>query len=135
MNLVLFVELTVAFILGLRLGFLTDEATTGKITELGIYTAMQFGAWQWWPQEWVWFAVLPQCAFVVFAEGLGGCTLRWGVERACLVAYRTHLTSFIEISGGQEGRLHELKKQRDKNPDAMTAKNPNFFWGIRLVIA
>jgi len=33
LNLVLLVELTIAFILGMRLGFLTGEATTSKITE------------------------------------------------------------------------------------------------------
>jgi hypothetical protein len=72
LNLVLLVELTIAFILGMRLGFLTDEATTSKITEFGLYTTMLFGAWQWLPQEWVWFAVLPQCGFLVFAGGLVG---------------------------------------------------------------
>ncbi|MEG4442105.1 hypothetical protein QUB47_07705 [Microcoleus sp. AT9_B5] len=84
LNLVLLVELTVAFILGMRLGFLTGEATTGKITELGLYAAMLFGAWQYWPHELVLLTMLPQCAFWVFVGGLVGCTFRWGVERAFL---------------------------------------------------
>jgi len=84
LNLVLLVELTIAFILGMRLGFLTGEATTGKITELGLYTAMLFGVWLWWPHKFVFFTVFPQCAFVVFAGGLVGCTLKWGVDRAFL---------------------------------------------------
>jgi hypothetical protein len=83
-NLVLFVELTIACFCGAWQGWTLAEATTGKITELALYTAMLFGAWQWWPQEWVWFTVLPQCAFVVFAGGLIGCTFRWSVERVLL---------------------------------------------------
>ncbi|MEG4007669.1 hypothetical protein QUA41_17415 [Microcoleus sp. Pol11C1] len=83
-NLVLFVRLIVGCGRGIRQGWTVGEATTGKITELGLYTAILFGAWQWWPQEWVWFTVLPQCAFVVFAGGLIGCTSKWGVERAFL---------------------------------------------------
>ena len=81
LNLVLFIELTIACCWGMYQATI-GKATTGKITELALYSAILFGAWQWWPQqEWVWFAVLPQCAFVVFAGGLVGCTLRWGVER------------------------------------------------------
>jgi hypothetical protein len=82
LNLVLFIELTIACCWGMYQAWTIGEATSGKITELALYSAILFGAWQWWPQqEWVWFAVLPQCAFVVFAGGLVGCTLRWGVER------------------------------------------------------
>jgi hypothetical protein len=82
LNLVLFVQLIVACCRGIYRGLAIGEATSGKITELALYSAILFGAWQWWPQEWVWFAVLPPCAFVVFAGGLVGCILRWGVERA-----------------------------------------------------
>ena len=82
LNLVLFIEFTIACCWGMYQAWTIGEASTGKITELALYTAMLFGAWQWWPHEWVWFAVLPQCAFVVFAGGLVGCTSKWGVERA-----------------------------------------------------
>jgi hypothetical protein len=84
LNLVLLVELTIACLYGAWQGFWLGEATTGKITELGFYTAMLFGAWQWWPHKLVFLTVLPQCAFVVFAGGLVGCTVKWGVERVFL---------------------------------------------------
>ncbi len=81
LNLVLFVQLSVACCWGIYRGWTIGEATTGKITELGLYTAMLFGAWQSWPHKLVLLTVLPQCAFWVFAGGLVGCTLRWGVEQ------------------------------------------------------
>lgn len=84
LNLVLFVELTIACCQGIRRGWTHGEATTGKITELGLYTAILFGAWQWWPHKLVLLTIFPQCAFVVFAGGLVGCTVKWGVDRALL---------------------------------------------------
>jgi|GEM_PF-1363966 len=84
LNLVLFVQIMDACCQGIRLGWTIGEATTGKITELGFYTAMLFGAWQWWPHKLVFLTVLPQCAFVVFAGGLVGCTVKWGVDRVFL---------------------------------------------------
>ena len=84
LNLVLFIELTIACCLGMYQSWTIGEATTGKITELALYTAMLFGAWQWWPHKLVLLTVLPQCAFWVFVGGLVGCTFRWGVERAFL---------------------------------------------------
>lgn len=74
----------VACCLGIRQGWTVGEATTGKITELGLYTAMLFGAWQWWPHKLIFLTIFPQCAFVVFAGGLIGCTFKWGVERVLL---------------------------------------------------
>lgn len=84
LNLVLFLEFTVACCWGMYRGGTIGEATAGKIFLLTAIAAIMFRFWQSWPQEWVWFAVLPQCAFLVFAGGLVGCTLRWGVERAFL---------------------------------------------------
>lgn len=82
LNLALFVQLAVGCCRGIYRGWTVGEATTCKITELGLYTAMFFCAWQWWPHKLVLLTVFPQCAFVVFAGGLVGCTFRWGVERA-----------------------------------------------------
>jgi hypothetical protein len=82
LNLVLSIELAIACICGLWHGWTIGEATIGKITELGLYAAMLFGACQYWPHEFVLLTVLPQCAFWVFVGGLVGCTFRWGVERA-----------------------------------------------------
>lgn len=81
LNFVVSVELAIAFTCGVRQGFWLGEATIGKITELGLYTAMLFGAWQYWPHELVLLTVLPQCAFWVFVGGLVGCTLKWGIEQ------------------------------------------------------
>lgn len=83
-NLVLFVQLIVACCQGIHRGWTISEATTGKIFLLTTIAAIMFRLWQSWPHEWVWFAVWPQCAFVVFAGGLVGCTSKWGVERAFL---------------------------------------------------
>src|SRR6476661_1094889 len=80
-NLVLFVRLAVGCCRGMYRGWTIGEATSGKITELALYTAMLCGAWQWWPHELVLLTVFPQCAFVVFVGGLVGCTSKWGVER------------------------------------------------------
>lgn len=82
LNLVLFVELTAACCLGMYRGWTIGETTTGKITELGLYTAMLFGAWQWWPHKLVLLTVLPQCAFWVFAGGLVGCTFKRVFQQA-----------------------------------------------------
>jgi hypothetical protein len=82
LNLVLFIELTAACCWGMYQAWMIGEATTGKITELALYTAMLFGAWQWWPHKLVLLTVFPQCAFWVFVGGLVGCTFKWGVERA-----------------------------------------------------
>ncbi|MEG4997832.1 hypothetical protein [Microcoleus sp. B4-D4] len=82
LNLVLFVRLTIACCWGMYEGWTIGEATVGKILLLTTIAAIMFRLWQSWPQEWVWFAVLPQCAFVVFVGGLVGCILKWGVERA-----------------------------------------------------
>jgi hypothetical protein len=84
LNLVLFVQLTVACCRGIRRGWTIGEATAGKIALLTAIAAIMFRLWQSWPQEWLSFAVLPQCAFVVFAGGLVGCTFKWGVDRAFL---------------------------------------------------
>lgn len=84
LNLVLLIELTIACFCGAWQGWTIGGATSGKITELGLYTAMLFGAWQWWPHQLVLLTAWPQCAFVVFAGGLIGCTFKWGVERAFL---------------------------------------------------
>jgi hypothetical protein len=82
LNLVLFVQLAVGCCRGMYRGWTIGEATAGKIALLTAIAAIMFRLWQSWPLEWVWFAVLPQCAFVVFAGGVVGCTFRWGVERA-----------------------------------------------------
>jgi hypothetical protein len=84
LNLVLFVQLAVGCCRGIRRGWTISEATVGKIALLTVIAAIMFRLWQSWPQEWVWFAVLPQGAFWVFAGGLAGCTLKWGVERVLL---------------------------------------------------
>jgi hypothetical protein len=85
LNGVLFLELVIACICGMQQGFWLGEASTDKIIELALYTAMLFGAWQWWPHQLVLLTVVPQLAlFWVFAGGLVGCTLRWGVERSFL---------------------------------------------------
>ncbi|MCC3499439.1 MAG: hypothetical protein JGK03_15405 [Microcoleus sp. PH2017_25_DOB_D_A] len=84
LNLVLFIELTAACCQGIYRGWAIGEATVGKIFLLTTIAAIMFRLWQSWPQEWVWFAAWPQCAFVVFAGGLAGCTLKWGVERVLL---------------------------------------------------
>jgi len=81
LNLVLFVQLIVACCGGIYRGWAIGEATAGKITELALYTTMLFGAWQWWPPKLVLLTVFPQCAFVVFAGGLVGCTFRWVFEQ------------------------------------------------------
>lgn len=81
-NLVLFVQLTVGCCRGMYQGWTIGEATAGKITELGLYTAMFFCAWQWWLHKLVLLTVFPQCAFVVFAGGLVGCTCKWVFEQA-----------------------------------------------------
>ena len=83
-NGLLFLELAIACICGVWQGFWQGEATAGKIVLLAAICAIVFRLWQSWPSEWVWFAVLPQCAFVVFAGGFVGCTFRWGVDRAFL---------------------------------------------------
>ena len=51
LNWVLFLELTIACCYGMYQGWTIGEATTGQITELGLYTAMLLGAWQWWPHK------------------------------------------------------------------------------------
>ena len=51
LNLVLFVQLAIGCCRGIRRGWTIGEATTCKITELGLYTAMFFCAWQWWPHK------------------------------------------------------------------------------------
>lgn len=84
LNFVLSVELAVACLWGVRHGFWLGEASAGKIALLATITAIMFRLWQSWPYEWVWFAAWPQCAFVVFAGGLAGCTLKWGVDRSFL---------------------------------------------------
>ena len=84
LNLALFVELTVACCGGIRRGWTLGETTSSKITELGLYTAVFLCAWQWWPHKLVLLTIFPQCAFVVFAGGLVGCTFKWGMERAFL---------------------------------------------------
>jgi hypothetical protein len=81
LNLVLSIELAIACICGLWQGFWLCQASIGKIGLVATITAIMFRLWQSWPQEWVWFAVLPQCAFWVFAGGLVGCTLKWGIEQ------------------------------------------------------
>ncbi|MEO8894102.1 MAG: hypothetical protein ABI417_21665 [Coleofasciculaceae cyanobacterium] len=78
----LFVQMTIACCRGMYQGWTIGEATTGKIVLVGTITAIMFRLWQSWPQEWLSFtAVLPQCAFWVFAGGLVGCTVKWGVDR------------------------------------------------------
>jgi hypothetical protein len=81
LNLVLFVRLMVACCQGIHQGWTIGEATSSKIIQLGFYTAMLFGAWQWLPHKLVWLTIFPQCAFVVFAGGLVGCTFRWVFEQ------------------------------------------------------
>jgi len=80
LNLVLFVELTIACFCGAWQGWWLGEATTGKITVLATITAIMFRLWQLWPQQFVQLTIFPQCAFVVFAGGLVGCTVKWGVR-------------------------------------------------------
>ncbi|MEG4916291.1 hypothetical protein [Microcoleus sp. B7-D4] len=82
LNLVLFVQLIVACCQGMYRGWTIGEANSGKITELALYTAMFFCAWQWWPHKLVLLTVFPQCAFVVFVGGLVGCTSKWVFEQA-----------------------------------------------------
>ena len=84
LNLALFVQLMVACCGGIYQGWTIGEATTGKITELGLYTVMFLCVWQWWPHKLVLLTIFPQCAFVVFAGGLVGCTFKWGMERVFL---------------------------------------------------
>lgn len=85
LNLVLFVQMTIACCRGMYQGWTIGEATTGKIVLVGTITAIMFRLWQSWPQEWLSFTiVLPQCAFWVFAGGLVGCTVKWGVDRVFL---------------------------------------------------
>jgi hypothetical protein len=43
LNLVLFLELTIACCWGIYQGWTISEATTGKITELALYTTMLLG--------------------------------------------------------------------------------------------
>jgi hypothetical protein len=81
LNFVVSVELAIACIWGMWQGFWLSEASVSKIALLATITAIMFRLWQSWPHEWVWFAAWPQCAFVVFAGGLAGCTLKWGVDR------------------------------------------------------
>ena len=59
LNLVMFLELTAACCCGIYQAWTIGEATTGKITELALYTAMLFGAWQWWPHKLVLLTVFP----------------------------------------------------------------------------
>lgn len=82
LNFVLSVEMLIACGLGIRLGWLTDQATASKITVLGAITAIMFRFWQLWPHELVLLTVLPQCGFVVFVGGLVGCALRWVANQA-----------------------------------------------------
>ncbi|MEG4251795.1 hypothetical protein [Microcoleus sp.] len=84
LNFVLSVELAIACGMAVISGWLTDEATAGKIALLAAIAAIMFRLWQSWPHELVLLTVLPQCAFWVFVGGLVGCTFRWGVERAFL---------------------------------------------------
>jgi hypothetical protein len=81
LNLVLFIEFTIACCRGMYRGWMIGEATVGKIFLLTTIAAILFRFWQSWPHEWLIFAVLPQCAFWVFVGGLVGCTSKWGVER------------------------------------------------------
>jgi hypothetical protein len=83
-NFALSVELAVACIWGMWQGFWLSEASVSKIALLATITAIMFRLWQSWPHEWVWFAAWPQCAFVVFAGGVAGCTLKWGVDQSFL---------------------------------------------------
>jgi polyferredoxin len=83
LNFLLSVELAVACLWGMWQGLTIGEATAGKIALLTAIAAIMFRLWQSWPQEWLSFtAVLPQCAFVVFAGGLVGCTFKWAFDRA-----------------------------------------------------
>jgi len=82
LNLVLFLELTIACCWGIYQAWTIGKASSGKIVLLATIAAIMFRLWQSWPQEWLSFtAVLPQCAFWVFVGGLVGCTFKWGVER------------------------------------------------------
>ncbi|MEG5236931.1 hypothetical protein [Microcoleus sp. AT9b-C3] len=71
-NLVLFVRLIVGCGRGIRQGWTICEATTGKITELGLYTAILFGAWQWWPHE---------ASGVNCISSMCVCGVCWGISR------------------------------------------------------
>lgn len=82
LNLVLFVQLTVGCCRGIYRGWTIGEATVDKIALLTASAAIMFRLWQSWPHEWLSFAVLPQCAFVVFVGGLVGCTFKWVFEQA-----------------------------------------------------
>ncbi|MEG5170837.1 hypothetical protein [Microcoleus sp. B3-D7] len=78
----LFIELTIACCWGIYQAWTIGEATVGKIFLLTAIAAIMFRFWQSWPHEWVWFAVLPQCAFWVFVGGLVRCTSKWAFEQA-----------------------------------------------------
>ncbi|MEG4350289.1 hypothetical protein QUA74_11155 [Microcoleus sp. LAD1_D3] len=81
LNLVLFIEFTIACCRGMYRGWTIGEATVGKIVLLTTIAAIMFRLWQSWPHEFVVLSVWPQCAFWVFVGGLVGCTFKWGVER------------------------------------------------------
>jgi hypothetical protein len=81
LNLVLFIEFTIACCQGIYRGWTIGEATTGKIVLLTTIAAIMFRLWQSWPHEFAVLSVWPQGAFWVFVGGLVGCTSKWGVER------------------------------------------------------
>jgi hypothetical protein len=81
LNLVLFIELTIACCQGIYRGWTIGEATVGKIFLLTMIAAIMFRVWQSWPHEFAVLSVWPQGAFWVFVGGLVGCTSKWGVER------------------------------------------------------
>ena len=82
LNFVMSVELAIACGVAVISGWLTDEATAGKIALLAAIAAIMFRLWQSWLQQLVLLTVLPQCAFWVFVGELVGCTSKWSVERA-----------------------------------------------------
>jgi len=81
LNLVLFIEFTIACCWGIYQGWTIDEATVGKIFLLTTIAAIMFRWWQSWPHEFAVLSVWPQGAFWVFVGGLVDCTSKWGVER------------------------------------------------------
>jgi hypothetical protein len=82
LNLVLFIEFTIACCQGIYRGWMIGEATTGKIVLLTTIAAIMFRLWQSWPHEFAVLSVWPQGAFWVFVGGLVGCTSKWAFEQA-----------------------------------------------------